>query len=453
MTSWRKFWNRLWFLAKQLIPTPSLLMLIFLGIVITIVGAFWELGWLVCAIYYLLLLSIVATDVLSIRQYQTLKVSRKIDQLFELAQYNRVKLEFHTEVPLYTKMWIQDDYPQGFSIDQRTLQLSWSGENKQTISYQTKPHRRGKHTFHSVHVRVMSRMRLLLFQISLPSDMNVHVYPSLEPTRKVRKGYYHQQLTDMGASVTRSFGTGKEFSHLREYVMDDESRNINWMATARTGKLVSNVYQPEVGQQVAILLDCGRLMGVQDHGRSRLDIALEAVLGFAAIALQRGDEVSFLAFSNEMLRFVPLGRGLGHLQKIVEASFDLEPSYVETDYLCAWEKLAVAHKQKTLVALFTDMTNLSFSETIDPMIKHTQKKHLVLTISMLNKRWEERLQRMPNQETEIYEQLIIEKLIQERKTIQYKWRSRQLVPLDVEPDRLASAVIYKYLEIRRKLSH
>ena len=205
---------------------------------------------------------------------------------------------------------------------------------------------------------------MFLFQVSQVNREEVHVYPSLEPTRKVRKGVYHQQ-NEGDQFVTRSFGTGREFSHLREYVPDDEARNINWLATARAGKLVSNVFQPEMGQHVAILLDCGRLMGVQDEGRSRLDISLEAALGFAAVALQRGDRVSFLAFSDRVIRWVPLGMGMQHLQKLIDACYDLEPSYIETDYLCAWEHLMKTHKQKTFVALFTDMSNLSFSETMD----------------------------------------------------------------------------------------
>lgn len=450
MIFWKKSWKELWFRVKSLIPSSYLLTLLAVGILLTVLGALWGIGVLLAAIYYAFLLFFIIMDILVIRRFPSITARRHIDQLFELKQENEVVIKLEANQPLYTHMWIEDDNPQGFLTKRRTFHMIWSGETEQTISYQTQPHRRGIHRFGSIHLRIRSRWRLFLFQRELMQTQDIQVYPSLSPMRKVRKGHYDQKPMEAGASVARSFGSGKEFSHLREYLVGDESRNINWLATARSGKLISNVYQPEVGQQVAILLDCGRLMGVQDGERTRLDIALEAVLGFATIALQRGEKVSFIAFSDRLLRYVPPGKGLGHLQQIVKASFDLEPDYVETDYLCAWEKLMATHGQKTLVALFTDMANLTFSETIHPMMHQTQKKHLLLTISIQDPQWKAYQEEPPKNEIEIYEQWVMGKLAQERIETIRKWNQRQLISLDVSSDRLASAVIYTYLDIRKK---
>lgn len=451
MTSWKKYLNQLWSLVKGMIPTKFFLLLIGFGILVVSLGAVLKWGWLFFIVYNGLLGILILIEIFSFKRFPPLKVSREFETLFELQEKNEVTIHIYSEKPLSTEMWLQDDYPQGFWVDKRTFHLVWTGEEKQSVSYFAQPHRRGRHSFHQIHLRIMSKFRLFLFQISQSHSEEVHVYPSLESTRKVRKGVYHKQ-SEGDTFVARSFGTGREFSHLREYVTDDEARNINWLATARTGKLVSNVFQPEVGQQVAILLDCGRLMGVQDDGRSRLDISLEAVLGFAAVALQRGDRVSFLAFSNQVIRWVPLDMGMKHLRKIIEACYDLEPSYIETDYLCAWEHLAKTHKQKTLIALFTDMSNLSFSETIDQMIRLTQKKHLMLAVSLQDAQFMDRLQRIPKDEKEIYEQLVMETLMEERKVTQRKWGTYHFVSLDVSPDQIASAVIYKYLEIKNHQS-
>ena len=95
-------------------------------------------------------------------------------------------------------------------------------------------------------------------------------------------------------------GRGWDFSHLREYVPDDEPRAINWTATARQGHLVTNVYQPEQGQQIAILIDCGRIMGIREDGQTKLDRSLEAALVFATLAIERGDRVSLIACSNQI---------------------------------------------------------------------------------------------------------------------------------------------------------
>jgi uncharacterized protein (DUF58 family) len=295
-----------------------------------------------------------------------------------------------------------------------------------------------------------SKLKLLLIQQAIPEQTEVLVFPRLQTVRKVRKGVYRRQSMTDGTPMPRFFGTGKEFSYIREYLPDDEPRNINWSGTARQGKLVSNVYQPEIGQQVAILLDCGRMMGVQNEGLSQLDQALEAILGYAAIALQRGDHVSFLAFSDKILRWVPIGKGMAHLQAIIEASFDLESSYVESDYFKAWSLLANYHKKKTLVTLFTDIANLSFSETMSSMIMQVRKKHLMMTVSMQDPRLKERWERLPQAEEDVYERLVIEQLQAERKQALLQWGTKKVVTLDVEPEQLANAVIYSYLEIRNR---
>lgn len=447
MRYWKKLQNPLWSLAKNIIPTPNFVVLMGIGVLIVLFGSFFRWGWLFFIIYNGLMVVLTLVEIRAYRQYPSIQARREFNTLFELKAKNKVTIHIDSTSPLDTEMWVQDDYPDGFWADKRTFQLRWNGETKQSISYYVQPHRRGRHMFQHIHLRVMSRFRLFLFQIEIPYAEEVHVFPSLEPSRRVRKSVYYKQ-NEGGHLISRSFGTGREFSHLREYVPDDEARNINWLATARVGKLVSNVFQPETAQQVAILLDCGRLMGIQDEGRSRLDVALEAALGFATVALQRGDQVSFLAFSNEVIRWVPLGKGMRHLRKIIETSYDLEPSYIETDYLCAWEHLARTHRQKALVVLFTDMQNLSFSETIDSMVRLTQENHFMLTVSIQDEQLVERLQQIPKDEKEVYEQLVAERLMEERKATLRKWGTKQFSSLDVAPDQVVSAVIDKYLEIR-----
>ena len=56
-------------------------------------------------------------------------------------------------------------------------------------------------------------------------------------------------------------GAGREFYELRDYTPDDDYRDVNWMATARHCRPISNVYQAERSRDVIICIDCGRMMG------------------------------------------------------------------------------------------------------------------------------------------------------------------------------------------------
>lgn len=451
MTFWKRLFKRSLFRGKAVIPSSRLMILVLFNGFATAVSAWWGWGWLFFFFLNGLLIGLVMIDLWLLRKLPDFTVTRSTNDLFELKEDNQINITITANQPVFSRIWLRDDYPRGFQVSQRTIPIAWSGETNQTVFYHARPHRRGRHRFESIHIRIESSWKLLLLQQSFMVPEEVKVYPRLESLRKVRKGYYRKQSFTDETSRTLTFGAGHEFSHIREYLPDDDPRNINWMGTARTGKLVSNVYQPESGQQVAILLDCGRLMGIQNDGQSQLDRSLEAALGYAAIALQRGDRVSFLAFSDRILRWVPLGRGMGHIQKIIEACYDLEAAYVESDYLLAWDFIRKFHRNKTLVTLFTDAANIAFSETMTPFISRVMSKHLILTVSMQDPRLKQLKTSSPKLEEEIYRNFVIDQFQEERKQALKQWSHKKVIALDVEPQHLASAVILSYLEIRNRL--
>lgn len=450
MTFWKKLSKRLPFHDKAVLPSERLLLWMLLGIPITWVGSFWGIGWLLFSLYHGLLFSFTLIDLLWMRKMPTLTVTRRAKDLFEIGEENTVMIRIQASAPLKTRMWVQDDYPHGFKINRRTLFLRWDDEQQKECSYQTWPHRRGRHPFHKIHLRLESKRRLWRIQQSFQVPLEVKVYPRLEAVRRVRKGFYQRQLALEGSSIRRIVRVGHEFSHIREYLPDDDPRQINWMVTARRGKLVSNLYHPEAGQQVAILLDCGRLMGIQNDGKTRLDYALEAALGYAAIALQRGEQVSFLAFSDQVQRFVPLGKGMEQLQRIIEASYDLEPSYVETDYLKTWNLLSSHHKSQALVTLFTDAANISFAQNIQTWIAMANRTYRVMTVTMQDPKLLEVKKKAIEREEDVYQQMVVDQLLQEREEVFQKWKKRKVDVLDVEPEQLAFSVIDSYLKIRSR---
>jgi uncharacterized protein (DUF58 family) len=451
MMFWRKFWKRRWFQGRSVVPAPRLLWLFFASIWITGLGAWRGLGWLFFLLSNGILFGLTAIELLQLRKMPKFAAKREVESLFELGEENPIHLSLHASAPAVGTMWVRDDFPHGFYVNQRTFKIEWKREKEQTIVYTARPHRRGKHLFHDIHVRMESKWKLFLYEERIPARLAVDVYPRLEPVRRVKKGFYRRRPTTEGQPVVRAFGRGQEFSHIREYRPDDDPRQINWMGTARRGKLVSNVYQPETGQQVAIFIDCGRLMGVQNDGESQLDRALEAALGYAAIALDRGEQVSVVAFSNRVLRMVPPGKGMAYLNKIIEGVYDLEPDYAESDYLAAWEAAAPSLKQQTLVTLFTDAANIAFAESLSRMVTLANKHHLVLTVSMQDPKWKELLQKEPAHELDLYQQIIVEELASERKKALTRWNNKKVIALDVEPERLASSVIYSFLDIRRRI--
>ena len=119
-------------------------------------------------------------------------------------------------------------------------------------------------------------------------------------------------------------GLGTEFESVRDYLPDDDIRQVNWRATARLGRPMSNQYRVEHDRDVVCVVDCGRLMAAPVGVRTRLDAAIDAAVAVAAVADELGDRCGALAFDGDLLRTLsPRRRGTA---AVVRALFDLEPS-------------------------------------------------------------------------------------------------------------------------------
>src|SRR5262249_58314739 len=62
-------------------------------------------------------------------------------------------------------------------------------------------------------------------------------------------------------------GQGTEFDSLREYVIGDDVRSIDWRATARRGDVVVRTWRPEPDRRVVIVLDTARTSAAPARAR------------------------------------------------------------------------------------------------------------------------------------------------------------------------------------------
>ena len=135
-------------------------------------------------------------------------------------------------------------------------------------------------------------------------------------------------------------GQGTEFDSLREYVIGDDVRSIDWRATARRADVVVRTWRPERDRRVVIVLDTGRTsagrVGVDPtasdpSGWPRLDWSMDAALLLAALASRAGDHVDFLAHDRVTRAGVFNASRTELLAHLVAAMAPLEPALVESD--------------------------------------------------------------------------------------------------------------------------
>jgi uncharacterized protein (DUF58 family) len=181
-----------------------------------------------------------------------------------------------------------------------------------------------------------------------------------------------------GAVVTRGRGQGTEFDSLREYVIGDDVRSIDWRASARAQDVVVRTWRPERDRRVLCLLDTGRTSAARIGDEPRLDAAIDAALLLAVLAGKADDRVDLLALDTRIRTRVEGGGHRSKLPRLINAMASLEPALVETDFGLAVAELMRRDRKRALVVVFTALDAAPIVEGLLPMLTRLTTRHRVV---------------------------------------------------------------------------
>lgn len=221
---------------------------------------------------------------------------------------------------------------------------------------------RGRFALGDLRVRVRGPLGLVERQTRFAGEQEIAVEPALLRLSETLRLAASERWRDLGLRTLRRRGVSSEFESLREYVIGDEVRRIDWKAFARRGKPMVRNYQVERGQELILLLDCGRRMravgGAGERAAwTKLDWALDAALELAAVALRQGDRVGVAAFERSLVAYVPPARGARAQSRLARALFPLQPSQHDGDLARALRELAVRHGRRATVLVVSDVAD------------------------------------------------------------------------------------------------
>lgn len=106
-----------------------------------------------------------------------------------------------------------------------------------------------------------------------------------------------------GAWPSAMRGAGVEFAEVREYVVGDDARTVDWNVTARSGRLQVKRFEEEREQTLLFALDGSRSTRLAPGVRPWREAAAELLLLAGLAATQAGDRVGALFFGAAVERF------------------------------------------------------------------------------------------------------------------------------------------------------
>jgi uncharacterized protein (DUF58 family) len=320
------------------------------------------------------------------------------------------------------------------------------------VPFQVEGRARGEVELGPIALRVRSPFGLVARVLRYPRGDRAVIAPSLAGVRRFRWLAVHERLAAAGVRDARRRGEGRSFARLRDYVVGDDPRRIDWKATAKRGHPITREFTVERSQTVYVLVDAGRSMTQLAGAFPRFEYALSSALVLADVAVRAGDRVGALVFDDRLRVLVPAQRGAGALQALRTSLVPVQPTLVEPDYSAAFRALALRQRKRALIVLLTDVIDGRTARSLLAHLSRGGSHHLAVVVALRNEAVLAAAE-LPSTGVSVqrvYASGAAEELLAERATALQRMRDAGVVVLDVAPDAMAAAIVSQYLELKAR---
>ena len=375
------------------------------------------------------------------------QVTRHPLQRLSIGRENRVSLSVRSGAKP-AEIQIYDAYPDLFRLSEMPLHVKLPPHTTQEVTYTIHPDQRGEFAWGEIQVRQLSPGKLAWQDWRISQPQTVAVYPDLMGLRSLS---IRLALQSTGAMrQKRRLGIGTEFAELREYGMGDDTRLIDWKATARRSQPLIRVLEPEQEQTLIILLDRGRLMTAQVQGLARFDWGLNATLSLALAGLHRGDRVGVGVFDRDVQTWIPPTRGTQHLPQLIERLTPIQPVLLESDYLSAVTRLVNQQHRRALVVLITDVVDTTASGELLSALTRLRPRYLPFCVTLRDPQVDVQSQAQTEDIQATYNRAVALDLLAQRQMAFAKLKQKGVLVLDAPANQMTEHLVNEYLHIKAK---
>ncbi|WP_264928683.1 DUF58 domain-containing protein [Streptomyces sp. A012304] len=277
--------------------------------------------------------------------------------------------------------WPPSSWQPGTEITASRHHITIPPGERRRITTHLRPTRRGDHRADRVTIRSYGPLRLVARQGTHKVSWTVRSLPPFTSRKHLpAKLARLRELDGRTSALTR--GEGTEFDSLREYVPGDDTRSIDWRATARHSAVAVRTWRPERDRHILLVLDTGRTAAARVGDTPRLDAAMDAALLLAALASRAGDRVDLLAYDRRVRALVQGRTARDVLPALVDAMASLEPELIETDARGLTATALRTARRRSLIVLLTTLDPAPVEEGLLPVLPQLTQRHSVLIASV-----------------------------------------------------------------------
>lgn len=307
---------------------------------------------------------------------------------------------------------------------------------------------RGHGGIDAAFVRWQGFLGLVYVQKRVRLDSEIVITPDLKGVEQDASNLFSIDNI-YGIRVQNQLHNGSEYHALREYDASQDHRRIDWRSSARHMKLYSREYQAERNHHIVLVYDTGRLMGEPLMGLKRLDRAIYAGLLLGYCALKIGDNIRTFAFASRPYHAAPMISGTQGFEILKSQLAALDDSTEESNHTLALADLNAKVGRRSLVILFTDFIDEISADLMLEALRRLSKKHLVMFVAFKDEVVEDLMAREPKQPEDVTRAVFAKTLSLQRDRVLAQLRRQGVEVLEAPTEDLATAIVSKYLALKR----
>ena len=176
-------------------------------------------------------------------------------------------------------------------------------------------------------------------------------------------------------------GKGMSFKEVREYAAGDDIRFIDWNVSARFGHPFSKVFEEERELTVMLLIDVSASSLFGTINATKKDIATEIAAVIAFSAVNNGDKVGVILYSDKIEKYIPPKKGKQHALYVVRELLSAQPKSSTTQLSAALKNFNNTTRQQSIAFILSDFIDANYQDAL----RIAGNKHDVIGVKLYDK--------------------------------------------------------------------
>jgi uncharacterized protein (DUF58 family) len=168
------------------------------------------------------------------------------------------------------------------------------------------------------------------------------------------------------------------------------------------------------------------------------------------VALEQGDSVGFICFSDKIESYVPMRGGLSQMNRLLHAGFNRFPSMKQTNYDDAFLHFSKNCRRRSMVVLISNIIDDVSAAQVSGYMRTLRSRHLPVMCLLRDRSVFDYADNPSMDDSVLYRSAAAAQLLIWRNEVIQKMENAGVLSVDAFPESLTTPLVNRYLQAKAK---